>query len=640
MLRQRRDHGWIGLLAGAWLLAAWLLPAVPGRASPDDQPDDPSGDQSHARREVRREARDGRIYIAPGSEIDYQAVPGPLPARRLGPAALAALDVVAALDGARARPAGGPAAGPALPPDHSILGEAPPGLPPPGWPGRGLAGLAGAARGAMPVDARDGEQPCACATDLGDTRAQRIAVLYATRSFTVGDEHASLRLLRLRVRYRDGLVAHINGREVARRNIAAGAAGMSLAERPHGPEWETFYIPVVPGLLARGENLLALELRPSSHRLAPALDLELAATTQARIVRGPVLQQVGATSAAILFETDLPAQAVVEHGPTPARGRVVTSAGGGLAVRHVALLRDLPAGQPVHYRVVAGSDVAGDFVFHPAPAPGAVLRFVVYGDVRGGHDVHARLVASILDEAPALVLSTGDLVLRGSDEGDWQRFFEVTASLLARVPYYPVAGNHDLGQSGDERRRMNEIFLLWPGPADRPAWGHWYAFDVAGVHFVMLDSNAYQHAEQLAWLERDLEAARARGVHAIFAAVHDGPYSRGLHRGNADAVERYVPLLARHGVTVLFSGHEHLYQRGRAGGLHYMVSGGGGAPLYSVRCGVSGRPRCDAPDGMQFVASEHHFIVVTVYRGHVEACPRRVDGTALEPCVTYRISRK
>lgn len=624
----------ICVLAGVLWLGAWLLPAVPGRAS--------------------AAGSDGRIYIAAGSEIEYQAVPGPLPARRLGPAALAALDMVSALDAAQrgraagpaAAPAGGPAAGPALPPGHSgysILGDTPPGLPPPGWPGRGLAGLAGAHRGAMPVDAREGEESCDCATDLtdlGDTRAQRIAVLYATRRFTVGAEHASVRLLRLRVRYSDGLVAHINGREVARRNLAAEAGGMDLAERPHGPEWETFYIPVVPGLLVRGDNLLALEVRPASHRLAPALDLELAATTQARIVRGPVLQRVDATSAAILFETDLPAQAVVEHGPTPARGRVVASAGGELAVRHVAVLRDLPAGQPVHYRVVAGSDVAGDFVFHPAPAPGAVLRFVVYGDVRGGHDVHGRLVASMLDEAPALVLSTGDLVLRGTDEGDWQRFFEVTAPLLARVPYYPVAGNHDLGQAGDERRRMNEIFLLWPGPADRPAWGHWYAFDVAGVHFVMLDSNAYEHAEQLAWLERDLEAARARGVRAIFAAVHDGPYSRGAHQGNAYAAERYVPVLARHGVTALFSGHEHLYQRGRAGGLHYMVSGGGGAPLYSVRCGVSGRPRCDAPDGMQHVASEHHYILVTVYRAHVEACPRRVDGTALEPCVTYRMSRK
>jgi hypothetical protein len=593
---------------------------------------------------------DGRVFIAAGSDVDFRVVIGSLPTTRLGPTALAALD---ALDSG---------AGVALP---SLLGEAPADMPPPGWPGRSLAGTPGAAAGSMPVDMREGKSACDCATDLStflarsparsaaspavspaatgpgdDARARRVAVLYATRSFTVDSDPAGIRLLRLRARYHDGLVAYVNGREVARRNLAPEDRGLALAQHPHGPEWETFYIPVVPGLLTRGTNLLAVEVRPSGQRQAPALDLELAAATRARIVRGPMLQQVGPTSATIVFETDLPTEAVVEHGPTPARGQATRSAGGGLAMRHVVTLRDLPAGQPVHYRVIAGSDVSADLVLHPAPAPGAVLRFAVYGDVRGGHDVHARLVAAMLDEAPDLVLATGDMVLRGTDEADWQRFFEVTAPLLARVPYYPVVGNHDMGQAGDERRRMNEIFLLWPAPPERPEWGHWYAFDVAGVHFVMLDSNAYEHAEQLAWLERDLRAARKRGVHAIFAAVHDGPYSRGLHRGNQYAAEHYVPLLARHGVTLLFAGHEHLYQRGRAGGLDYMVSGGGGAPLYSVRCGVRGRPRCDTPDGMQHVASEHHYILVTVYREHVEACPRRADGTPLERCITYRLGRR
>jgi hypothetical protein len=40
---------------------------------------------------------------------------------------------------------------------------------------------------------------------------------------------------------------------------------------------------------------------------------------------------------------------------------------------------------------------------------------------------------------------------------------------------------------------------------------------------------------------------------------------------------------------------------------------------------------------MQHVASEHHYVMVTVYREHVEACPRRADGTPLERCITYRL---
>ncbi len=579
------------------------------------------------------------VYVATGSQFRYQIVRAPLPTAGLGPAVLAGVDAVAAADVPRASARATVAA-----PLPSVLGEPDPDLPGAAWP---HALPAASPVGAAPFAAREGaDGRCRCDTVLGDTERERIAALYATHVFTVGAEDGEadtigdVRLLELRVRYRDGLVVYLNGHEVARRNISPDADAMDIAKRPHGPEWENFYIPARPGLLVAGENTLAIEVRPSGHRLAPTLDVELSAAAEARIVRGPMVQNVAASSAVIAFETDLPTHAAVEYGSTSARGRVASSAEGALATRHRVTLDQLAPGGPVHYRVVAGKGASPALAFHTAPGAGQVLRFVVYGDVRGGHDTHGQIVSSIIDEAADLVLFTGDMVLRGSDEGDWQRFFAVAQPLLARVPFYPVAGNHDLGRAGDERRRMNEIFSLWPGPPDRPAWGHWYSFDVGDVHFVVLDSNAYTHAEQLGWLERDLAGARAGGARAIFAVTHDGPFSRGLHRGNRYAAERYVPLLASYGVTLLFSGHDHLYQRGRADGLAYIVSGGGGAPLYSVRCGVSGRPRCRARDGMKHVVSEHHYVLVTVYGRHVEACPKRPDGTALEACTSYRLGAR
>ncbi|MBT8492725.1 MAG: hypothetical protein KJO07_06665, partial [Deltaproteobacteria bacterium] len=130
-----------------------------------------------------------------------------------------------------------------------------------------------------------------------------------------------------------------------------------------------------------------------------------------------------------------------------------------------------------------------------------------------------------------------------------------------------------------------------------------------------------------------------RGVRAIFAAVHDGPYSRGLHRGNRYAQANYVPLLQKHRVELLFAGHDHLYQRGQVGGLRYVVSGGGGAPLYSVRCGGKRQKRCRTADGMEHVDSTHHYLLVTVRKRTVELCPKRPDGTAVEKCVSYKLRR-
>jgi 3',5'-cyclic AMP phosphodiesterase CpdA len=180
---------------------------------------------------------------------------------------------------------------------------------------------------------------------------------------------------------------------------------------------------------------------------------------------------------------------------------------------------------------------------------------------------------------------------------------------------------------------MGDLFALWPLPPGRPAWAHWYSFDVADLHLVMLDSNAYDQPAQLEWLARDLAAARKNGARWIFAAVHDGAYSRGSHGGNKIAAQSYAPLLARHGVAVLFSGHDHIYQRGEVRGLRYVVSGGGGAPLYPISCGVSGRPACRVDDGMIKATSEHHYVALTVHRDHALMCARRPDRSPLEPCV-------
>ncbi len=558
------------------------------------------------------------VYVAAGATVQYLLHAAPTPAAAYGPRALAGLDRAR---GHKSRPA-------------PVLGVADPRGPLPAWKTRGLRGAASLS-GPAPLGASFGaRRRCRCKTRIADTTITRVGALFVTRSFRVGSELSSLRLLRARVRFRDGLVLYINGAEVARRNLARNALPMAPARRSRGPEWETFHIAVTPGLLREGENIIAAEVRPSSYRLAPYFDLELRGASRGRLVRGPMVQRVGPTSAVIAFSTDLPTQAVVEYGDKRGQlSRRVSSAGGGFAQHHAVRLDQLPAGKAVYYRVIAGAEVGRVYRFHTAPDRRKVIRFAVYGDVRGGHRLHRKILGAVLAEAPDFVLTTGDMVERGSDVGDWQRFFQVASSLLPRVPVYPAAGNHDLGLAGDERLRMNEIFVLWPAPPGRPRWGHWYSFDVADVHMVMLDSNSYEHAEQLAWLEADLRKARARGVRAIFAVTHNGPYSRGIHGGSREAAKLYAPVLARYRVSLLFSGHDHLYQRGAVRGLRYIVSGGGGAPRYPVTCGIPGKRRCRRKDGMKYVVSEYHYLMITVHRRHMRICARRPDRTLLEKCV-------
>jgi hypothetical protein len=455
----------------------------------------------------------------------------------------------------------------------------------------------------------------------------RIAALFAVTTFVLDRDHQGLRMVEIRLRYRDGCAVWLNGTEVARRSLDGGPT--SLAQRPHGPEWETFYVPVAPGLLRLGDNVLAVEVHPSGRRDAPELAADVIGRRELGLVRGPILTDVGVSAATISVETDGNLDAVLEWGIGQALDRRLVSAPGRI---HRFTLENLPARTKISYRVQAGGSQSGQYAFRTAPKPGQIVRLGIYGDVRGGHDTHRRLVDAMLAEGLDLAAVTGDMVMRGSDDGDWQKFFAVTRELLATIRYLPAIGNHDLGW----RQTDPDVFALPVGPAGRPDHTYWYSLAVADIHLAFLDSNAYEHKAQEQWLDKDLAAARARGVRAIVVLTHDGPYSRGLHRGNQIARERYVPILAKHRVDLVVAGHDHLYQRGEAGGIRYVVSGGGGASLYQPTCGVRGKPKC-AEDGMQKLAIEHHYIVVTIDHDSLELCPRRSDGKLLEKCVRYRL---
>ncbi len=591
---------------------------------------------------------DGTRLIARDASWRYQAFVAPPLQAQLGAAAWAALD--AAMGRAGSAAAGGAPGAPGAPDAPSALVGPQAGLAvrPASWPN---ALPATAPVGPGPLGAARGGK-CDCATPIASLDGQRVAALLATTSFTVtAADLRAHRLLELRLRYRDGLALWINGAEVVRRSLNAPAL-WQLADRPRGPEWETIYLPVTPGLLRLGANTIAVELRPSSSSDSPALALELYGRRDARIVRGPMVQGVGETTATLVVETDVAVNATLWWGVVDAKGDGKRDGVGPAAAaaltnavslpagrRHVWSLRELPANRAISYRIAAGASQTPIYSFHTLPPPGSVLRLGVYGDVRGGHEIHRRLTQALIDEAPDAVIVTGDMVLRGSDEGDWQRFFAVTAELLPRIPYYPAIGNHDLGRSGSEGRRADQIFALPPAPAGRPEGAFWYSIDLSDVHLVFLDSNAYERPEQERWLEQDLAAARARDVRAILVATHSGPYSRGIHRGSPLARERYVPILTRYKIDVLFSGHDHQYMRGRIKGLDYVVSGGGGASLYPIGCGIPGKPRCKIADGMLKAAKEYHYVMLTLTTSTLEMCARRADRTALEPCVRLKLKK-
>jgi hypothetical protein len=471
----------------------------------------------------------------------------------------------------------------------------------------------------------------------------------------MGAESSRLITLTLRARYEHGFAAYLNGIEVARRQLAPEADAGALATEPHGPEAERIFVPVRPDLLQPEDNVLAVEVHPRISGREPRLEVELSGSDAPRIVRGPYLQRLNQSSVTVVFDSDVPTLGEVQWGASKTYGRSRSS--GVRSTHHVLLINDLRPGTTVHYRALIrastslpvaslGSPVSpedvdvGDVEFRTAPGSGQPLRFAVYGDVRSGHEVHGQIVRALQTEAPDLAVMTGDLVDRGSDDGDWERFFEVAGPLLRQMAIFPAIGNHEYARRGRGAQRFFELFRSVK--LDGDGGNTYYSFDLAGVHFVALDSNQYGSHKQLTWFERDLRSARAQGARALFVYAHAGPYSAGMHGDNPTCIRDYVPVMRRYRVSMFFGGHDHDFERGDLDGFRYIVTGGGGAELRASRCAVYGSSMSPGlklcPPRVKTFANEHHFVMVEVQSHSLQICPKRPDGTALEACTTYPLA--
>jgi hypothetical protein len=208
-----------------------------------------------------------------------------------------------------------------------------------------------------------------------------------------------------------------------------------------------------------------------------------------------------------------------------------------------------------------------------APVAGGRVRLAVVGDTRADTTLASAIIDAVAAEAPDLVIHTGDVV-DSAFEDHWQAFFDGAKPMLARAPIAPAPGERDLGQLGVDR--FAQLFAV---DGTRPA-GRAYAVDAGAVHVALLDSTA-NLADQAGWLDADLSAAEALGARHLFVVMHLGPWSGGPSGGNADALV-IATVARRHRVDAVVSGHDAIYEHGIAGGLHYFVSGGGGARVDGV----------------------------------------------------------
>lgn len=348
----------------------------------------------------------------------------------------------------------------------------------------------------------------------------------------------------------------------------------------------------------------------------PALALPaLTQTSEPAVTRGPYLQNATTTTITVCWATAADSAGSVEYRKVGSADQFSVATESGSARIHKAKVTGLAPYTRYQFHIRgAGADAGGSFRT-TAPA-GTPFRFVAYGDNRPNADAAAAVISAIASSHPDFVVNSRDLVADGTKEELWAGFFATAAPVLRAAPLYPAIGNHERGGA---------IYLAY---FDVPRE---YSFDYGDVHFSVIDTNRpeSEHAAQEAWLAQDLKAHqdavwRVLVCHHTPCTCVDKPDRRVA----AEKLRgRLGPILKAGKVQLVINGHDHDYQHHLSEGIHYLVTGGGGAPLYSV-----------TPDTPFVKAARmvHHFCEISVDRKQITVRALEPSGTQVDSFVVTR----
>lgn len=371
----------------------------------------------------------------------------------------------------------------------------------------------------------------------------------------------------------------------------------------------------------------------------------------ATFTKGPYLQALGQTEVTIQLELSLESPAseqvsIAISGPGGLTRTVSAPSDRAGGLFHRIRVDNLTPATTYEYVATFGEAKSEKGRFTTAPPDNRPFRFILYGDNRTDHAAHAAVIRAIEATPSDFLLHTGDMVHKGNNPADWQAFFDIERALLRDRCVFAAVGNHEL-TAPDPSGEMAFLRYFFGGvpsgvrdvksQGDAKAAGDagaksgsliaplYRSFRWSNTRFFLLNAMDSWTGDDRRWLDEELERSLGEEglVHRI-AVLHHGPFSSGPHGANKRlAAGNVVDLLRERRVSLVVAGHDHAYERGFGGGLRYIVSGGGGAPLYARKT--------VQPETLTF-ESVHHFVEIAVDGDRVETVARRASGTIIERC--------
>jgi Purple acid Phosphatase, N-terminal domain/Calcineurin-like phosphoesterase len=269
------------------------------------------------------------------------------------------------------------------------------------------------------------------------------------------------------------------------------------------------------------------------------------------------------------------------------------------------------------------------YTFTTAPdrtlSPTAEVVMLALGDSRDGYSQWgSEIAAAVAANSPDVILFSGDAILLGTVQDDWDTWFNAADSVLHSTPMIYAHGNHDVNSVN--------YFSQFAQPADEQN----FAIDYGPIHLAVANDTPLDPDDLAGTNTQKLDANIKAGLGAPWLMMmHHKPMwtaAAGPHPEDQLPVRMaWQPVVDKYLVDLVLAGHDHDYERTKpmrgmnagqnpSDGTIYVVSGSAGAPLY--------------PSGSNFWTatseSTFNYVVIRARAGLLQLNAFRSDGTMLD----------
>lgn len=474
----------------------------------------------------------------------------------------------------------------------------------------------------------DGDE--ATVVGYGSSSSNKYITTYFRKTFNVINASSFLNYT-LKVKRDDGVAVYVNGTEVYRNNLAAGAGYTTLATlaSDDGGTFQTATLPA--NTFITGSNTIAVEIHQNAANSSDiSFALELIGNTSAppsvtqkhirwgttkNPLEGLTVSWTNST-AATTDQIKWGYTTTYEQGTSN-----VSSRAGYAAATNKFFSFTFPgvlnSSSTIYYSLydsVGGTWSAQKTFTTSPPLNTNTFSFAAVGDSRTNVGVWNTISTLTNNRNPAFVVFNGDIVDTGSSASQWDAWFDNGSNLIGNKVILHAQGNHDVASAS----YYQNIFDLPKN--NTPQTELYYSVDYGETIFICLNSETPSDTAQRTWLTNTL-AANANKKWKIIS-FHRPFYTVGPHAGEMDAYwNTWFKAFDDYGVDLILTGHDHLYERFKpinrnvsttnpvanygslpTEGRCQVVCGGAGAPLYSA----------GSSSLLQAFKSDYHYVMFDV----------------------------